>query len=46
MIRKWLNTNTAGQVAVAVAEQNDLRFIPAVFSHTGQIHGRPDPERS
>ena len=21
-----------------VAEQNDLRFIPAVFSHTGQIH--------
>ena len=22
-----------------VAEQNNLRFIPAVFSHTGQIHG-------
>ena len=22
-----------------VAEQNSLRFIPAVFSHTGQIHG-------
>ena len=21
-----------------VAEQNNLRFIPAVFSHTGQIH--------
>ena len=21
-----------------VAEQNDIRFIPAVFSHTGQIH--------
>ena len=20
------------------AERNDLRFIPAVFSHTGQIH--------
>ena len=23
-----------------VAEQNNLRFIPAVFSHTGQIHGK------
>jgi len=22
-----------------VAEQNNLRFIPTVFSHTGQIHG-------
>ena len=22
-----------------VADRNDLRFIPAVFSHTGQIHG-------
>ena len=22
-----------------VAEQHRLRFIPAVFSHTGQIHG-------
>ena len=22
-----------------VAEQNNLRFVPAVFSHTGQIHG-------
>ena len=22
-----------------VAEQNNLRFIPAVYSHTGQIHG-------
>ena len=22
-----------------VAERNSLRFIPAVFSHTGQIHG-------
>ena len=22
-----------------VADQNSLRFIPAVFSHTGQIHG-------
>ena len=22
-----------------VAEQNSLRLIPAVFSHTGQIHG-------
>ena len=22
-----------------VAEQNNLRFIPAVFSHNGQIHG-------
>ena len=22
-----------------VAKQNSLRFIPAVFSHTGQIHG-------
>ena len=22
-----------------VAEQNNLRFIPAVFSYTGQIHG-------
>ena len=22
-----------------VAEQNNLRFIPVVFSHTGQIHG-------
>ena len=22
-----------------VVEQNNLRFIPAVFSHTGQIHG-------
>ena len=22
-----------------VAEQNGLRFVPAVFSHTGQIHG-------
>ena len=22
-----------------VAEQSNLRFIPAVFSHTGQIHG-------
>jgi len=21
-----------------VAEQNSLKFIPAVFSHTGQIH--------
>ena len=21
-----------------LAEQNNLRFIPAVFSHTGQIH--------
>ena len=21
-----------------VAEQNNLRFVPAVFSHTGQIH--------
>ena len=22
-----------------VAEQSNLRFVPAVFSHTGQIHG-------
>ena len=22
-----------------VSEQNNLRFIPAVFSHAGQIHG-------
>ena len=22
-----------------IAEQSNLRFIPAVFSHTGQIHG-------
>ena len=22
-----------------VAERNNLRFVPAVFSHTGQIHG-------
>ena len=22
-----------------VAEQNNLRFVPVVFSHTGQIHG-------
>ena len=22
-----------------VAEQNNLRFVPAVFAHTGQIHG-------
>ena len=22
-----------------VAEQNNLRFIPVVFCHTGQIHG-------
>ena len=21
-----------------VAERNEMRFIPAVFSHTGQIH--------
>ena len=21
-----------------IAERNDLRFIPAIFSHTGQIH--------
>ena len=34
MIRKWLN-----MVALRVAKQNSLRFIPAVFSHTGQIHG-------
>ena len=23
----------------SVAEQNNLRFVPAVFFHTGQIHG-------
>jgi len=22
-----------------IAEQSSLRFIPAIFSHTGQIHG-------
>ena len=22
-----------------VAEQSNLRFVPAVFSHTGQVHG-------
>ena len=22
-----------------IAEQGNLRFVPAVFSHTGQIHG-------
>ena len=31
-IRKWLKYGR-------VAEQSNLRFVPAVFSHTGQIHG-------